>query len=54
MNILKLKEQPNGVDAYLGRWKGRLPNQLLDDYEKFVKEREAELNIGPPRILVQN
>jgi hypothetical protein len=51
---LKLKDQPGGVNAFLGRWKGRIPNQLLDDYEKYVKEKKAELKIKPPLIEIQN
>ena len=52
--LAKLKDLPGGLDAYLGRWKGRLPNQLLEDYEKFVEEKAAELRIKPPLIEVQN
>jgi len=51
--LLKLKEQSGGIDAYLGRWKGRLPNQLIDDYERYVKEKDSVINKIKTQI-VQN
>uniref|UniRef100_A0A1I8AW50 Col_cuticle_N domain-containing protein n=1 Tax=Meloidogyne hapla TaxID=6305 RepID=A0A1I8AW50_MELHA len=43
-HLRKLKEQTGGVNAYLGRWKGRLPNQLVDDYERYVKEKDSAID----------
>uniref|UniRef100_A0A915P640 Col_cuticle_N domain-containing protein n=1 Tax=Meloidogyne floridensis TaxID=298350 RepID=A0A915P640_9BILA len=52
-HLRKLKEQSGGIDAYLGRWKGRLPNQLIDDYERYVKEKDSVINKIKTQI-VQN
>uniref|UniRef100_A0A914GUP5 Uncharacterized protein n=1 Tax=Globodera rostochiensis TaxID=31243 RepID=A0A914GUP5_GLORO len=40
--LMRLKDQPGGVEGNFGRWKGRHPNQLLNEFEKYTRENEKE------------